>query len=955
MIELRTFGALELTAADGAPIRSVLAQPRRAALLCYLALATPRGFQRRDSLLALFWPEHDAEQARGALRQSVYFLRRALGAEAILSRGDDELAVAPEAVRCDARAFEAALEEGRPEDALGLYAGDLLAGFHIADAPDFERWLEAERGRLRERAQEAAWALAAAREADGDPAGAAEAARRAAALSPADEIALRRLLLLLERVGDRAGAVRAHEAFARRLMEEYELEPSAETERLAARIRSEPAGRPPSLPPAAVPPPRLVAEAPTSAPESAPASAPAVPRRTGRLVAAGIVAALLLALAGFQLAGRLGGRDRGAVSPAAEPAAAIAVLPFALGDAVPPSLGEGLMDLVSMNLSGIEPLHAVDGRSLMARWREGTAGAAAPPLATALDVARRAGGRYAVVGSVIAAGGDLIVTAGVHDLPERRTLGIARSRAPADSIFGLVDRLTLEILGLIPRDRASAMPPAELSRASTASLPALKAYMEGEALFRRLEFVRAADAYGRAIEADSAFALARWRLGLARQWFWDPSLGKTGDPVPGALGRFGARLPPHEASMLRAIELSVVDVGAARGLLEEEARRHPQDVETWYQLGDFYYHIGAQGLVRPGAAERALSKAIALDSSFSPTYVHRLEYAVRARDTATAARLLEAFSRGAPKYTELGVFQLLSRLTFGDPAARSGALAALDTLKTANLRWVADLLADSRQWTLSEQAWRRLRDRGEHTTPATVGLAFGNLARGRAARASRLLDDPLLPDFAKPAMIQAIADAGAPGAVAGRGVALPHDADSTNVVLVFYGGAAAATQGQWPLAREALERLASRSPRLRAAGDSAEADLTDAVRKGLEGYVLWRQGNLERALPLLQAAQRRALGTGRRALLNATLRWWVARLLLEMDRPQDALPYLESIAGSWVPADYERGRVYERMGKAAEARAAYAQFLEPRQEVDGVFRPMVEEARAGVERLRARP
>src|SRR5829696_6412832 len=121
MIDLRTLGTLELTSSESSTVSSVLVQPRRTALLCYLALATPRGFHRRDTLFALFWPEDDAEQARHALRQSVYFLRRALGATAIVSRGDDELALALEKVRCDVWEFEAALDRGRPAAALTLY------------------------------------------------------------------------------------------------------------------------------------------------------------------------------------------------------------------------------------------------------------------------------------------------------------------------------------------------------------------------------------------------------------------------------------------------------------------------------------------------------------------------------------------------------------------------------------------------------------------------------------------------------------------------------------------------------------------------------------------------------------------------------------------------------------------------------------------------------------------
>src|SRR5215208_3174734 len=240
MIELRTLGALELTSADSRAVGSVLAQPRRTALLCYLALATPRGFHRRDTLFALFWPEDDAEQARHALRQSVYFLRRALGAKSIVSRGDEELALASDQVCCDVWTFDAAVDQGRAADARAVYRGELLAGFHTSSAPDFERWLDEERSRLRQRAGEAGWALAAARERDGDAAGAAEAARGAAALSPTDETALRRLLLLLERLGNRLGAVRAYEAFAWKLETEYELQPSTETQAVVARIRAEP-------------------------------------------------------------------------------------------------------------------------------------------------------------------------------------------------------------------------------------------------------------------------------------------------------------------------------------------------------------------------------------------------------------------------------------------------------------------------------------------------------------------------------------------------------------------------------------------------------------------------------------------------------------------------------------------------------------------------------------------
>ena len=64
MIELRTLGGLDLHDAQGRELRVILAASKRAALLTYLAVATPRGFHRRDTLLALLWPELDREHAR---------------------------------------------------------------------------------------------------------------------------------------------------------------------------------------------------------------------------------------------------------------------------------------------------------------------------------------------------------------------------------------------------------------------------------------------------------------------------------------------------------------------------------------------------------------------------------------------------------------------------------------------------------------------------------------------------------------------------------------------------------------------------------------------------------------------------------------------------------------------------------------------------------------------------
>ena len=93
MIRVRLLGTIALESSDGRELRSVLAQPKRFALLAYLA-ARPRALHRRDTLLATFWPDADDTHARWALSQALRFLRKELGGPSnavVQSRGADEI------------------------------------------------------------------------------------------------------------------------------------------------------------------------------------------------------------------------------------------------------------------------------------------------------------------------------------------------------------------------------------------------------------------------------------------------------------------------------------------------------------------------------------------------------------------------------------------------------------------------------------------------------------------------------------------------------------------------------------------------------------------------------------------------------------------------------------------------------------------------------------------------
>src|SRR6266705_2344594 len=159
MIEFRLLGTLHLIDAAGREVKSLLTRPRRLALLAYLAAATPRGLHRRDSLLALFWPELDQEHARAALRQALHVVRDALGTDVIVTRGDEEVALDFDLMWCDVVAFDRAVAAEQFSEALDHYRGDLLYGSFIPAAGEFDRSLDSEPGHLREAAARSARAL----------------------------------------------------------------------------------------------------------------------------------------------------------------------------------------------------------------------------------------------------------------------------------------------------------------------------------------------------------------------------------------------------------------------------------------------------------------------------------------------------------------------------------------------------------------------------------------------------------------------------------------------------------------------------------------------------------------------------------------------------------------------------------------------------------------------------
>jgi DNA-binding SARP family transcriptional activator/TolB-like protein len=408
-------GGFALEGAHGTPAVR-LPQRRAEALLALLAVAGDLGCTR-DRIVALLWPESDEVHARHNLRDALHAIRAGLGHDAVLSSGDT-LRLDASAVTCDVEQFAAALAGSHLSAAVAIYRGPLLDGFHVPDAPEFERWLDAERSRLARECGEALTHLGAAAEGAGAWGDAAGWWAQALEHDPLNSHLVLRHAEALAAMGDRANAPKVADAHVRRLRKELDLEPDREVLAKIERIRRGEVPTPQYGAPDLTPGPpadryETAAEfaAALTNPEARVTPLP-VPqfrwwrRRAVRLAAAAVLLVVVVAVA-------VGRWLRPSASASHDPRTAIAVLPLENLSAEGPQayFAPGLHDELLTQLSTVAALSVRPRMSVM-----GYAGTTKPMKQIADELAVGA----IVAGSVQVVGNRLRVNVQLID-PVRKT------------------------------------------------------------------------------------------------------------------------------------------------------------------------------------------------------------------------------------------------------------------------------------------------------------------------------------------------------------------------------------------------------------------------------------------------------------------------------------------------------------------------------------------------------
>ena len=663
-MRLRMFGGLALVDASGS---ATIHQRLRLGLLAVLALAGEHGLSR-DRIRLLFWPESADENARHGLDQLLYTLRQQVGEDLFL--GTDPVRLNPAIVSNDVHCFEAALAREDFAEAVALYAGPFADGFYIRDAPDFERWTEQQRDRLSREYRRALGRLADEMARRGRPAEEITLRRKLVAADPLNESATTELVRALARAGDRGEALRHARAYETLAREEFGGAPNPTLTALVAKVTSPDRGNGNAEQPASIRPE-------VSARDSLPVSHPNVPATHSRLALGASVSMLILV---GVIVGR--GTHADSSTPGENAPSAMLIAPFRVtgADSSLHYLAEGMIDLLAVTLTGEGGPRAVDPRTTLASWRRiRVQSAGEPGIPEIVRGARELGADQLLLGEVVGVPKHLMVTASVVRVSDGQTLTRMTVEGPQDSLAAVVDALAARVLTGDGSKRSAS----ELS----SSLPALRAYLQGESAYRGGRYADAVASFQRAVARDSTFAIAA--LGLAMSVGWTPSAedDEAGIRLAWSLRE---RLSPKDRALLgaRVGRPFLAAASTREKLVEKElaTRLAPDRAEAWFWLGDDLYHEGAL-VGEAGARLRAQSlfqRSLELDSA-SAALGHLVELAAVSGDSAQAARLGALFLRRDSTGDLADFIRWRVTIAIGDESALVKVRRRFPAMKTPSL------------------------------------------------------------------------------------------------------------------------------------------------------------------------------------------------------------------------------------------------------------------------------
>jgi eukaryotic-like serine/threonine-protein kinase len=644
----------------------------------------------------------------------------------------------------------------------------------------------------------------------------------------------------------------------------------------------------------------------------------------------------------------------------------VAVVPFriASSDSSLAYLHEGLVDLFAAKLNGEAGPKSVDPRAVMRLWNASAEGRSDLPEGEVLRLARRLGAGRVLTGSIVGTAERLVLSAAVVDVSTGNPRQQATVDGSHDSLPYLVDRLAGQLLAL-----GAGFQSQQLASLTSASLPALRAYLSGASAARAGRWSAAIKDFNGALKLDSAFALAGLGVAAASAWL-DGSESERGQALAWAAKD---RLSWRDRTLLEAIRRNTLKA------MQELVQKIPDSPVAWYGLGDKYYHDGALRGVTD-ADQRALAafkRALALDtaSATSPNaepLAHFADLSLAAGDSATVRHLLSA----AMAQDTTGEFTAMHRMELARASGDTAAIARWRaTLGRANFPTL--LTTIWRHQASGEEVWEAQRAveiamrQGETDPELKEGRPFIRLLahdlalnRGRpqealAARAPQFYE-PVQVRWVNRASIDDALFWGGDTTVADKaaekiaiGVARPPPSDADSLLHWYYYEVC--TLEQWRLAHGDLRSAPASVARLRAAARIPTIQFREEHERCAELLDAWYATSAHRADALQRLRRVDSLQVSNPVGITSSPIEASNLLVTRLWQEQGNWPRAEAAARRRYKglnprflSTYlrEEGRAAAAVGHREAAIRAYHHYLALRYDPEPSVKPEVEQVRA---------
>ena len=366
----------------------------------------------------------------------------------------------------------------------------------------------------------------------------------------------------------------------------------------------------------------------------------------------------------------------------------------------------------------------------------------------ASEVAQKAGVKWILTGNILQTEPNIVLTSDISEAATGKILATQRvTGEKSEDLFSVVDKLSAEIKEeLSLPERAKREPDKPVADVTTHSPEAYRYYLEGLDYNSKYYWAEAKKSYKKALEFDSTFAMAYYRLGCYS--VFSGRVSSEDKKLIAKAVQYSDKVSQKEKWYIKSQEARISgNYAQATAELQKIVERYSEEKEAFLELGFVYWFY----LGESEEAVRQLTKAIEIDPLYKDPY-NVLAYTYD--DIGDFDKSIWAIN----KYISLAPDEANPYDSRADLYAYNGKIdQAIESYKEAleikpdfsrSLAKLGHMYLFKREYAKAESCYQELCSSNEkdNRSMGRSYLAFIPLYQGKLKRALEVLDDGIAAD-----------------------------------------------------------------------------------------------------------------------------------------------------------------------------------------------------------------